>query len=142
MASTRRAELIKDIVLHLSTRASADATIDYAVSVAIACEAHLTGAAFALDPFVPPTMGIGDITAASWIDEERAQGQAAAKDDLPRLGGEFYWRQFSIARDLGIGMAYVPADRAEPGTELEIDVRGRTRTAVVRPKPLYTTKER
>jgi aminomethyltransferase len=39
-------------------------------------------------------------------------------------------------------MAYVPADQAEPGTELEIDVRGRSRAAVVRPKPLYTKKER
>ena len=27
--------------------------------------------------------------------------------------------------DVGIGMAYVPADRAEPGTALEIDVRGK-----------------
>ena len=34
--------MIKDIVLHLSTRASADATIDYAISVASAFEAHLT----------------------------------------------------------------------------------------------------
>jgi aminomethyltransferase len=34
-------------------------------------------------------------------------------------------------------MAYVPADRAEPGNELEIDVRGTARTAVVAPKPLY-----
>ena len=38
----------------------------------------------------------------------------------------------------GIGMAYLPADRAEPGTQIEIDVRGRTRTAEVRDKPLYT----
>ncbi len=38
----------------------------------------------------------------------------------------------------GIGMAYLPADRTEPGTEIEIDVRGRTRTAEVRDKPLYT----
>ena len=38
----------------------------------------------------------------------------------------------------GIGMAYVPVDKAEPGTTLEIDVRGRTRTAEVRAKPLYT----
>ena len=29
-------------------------------------------------------------------------------------------------------MAYVPVDKAEPGTKLEIDVRGRTRTAEVR----------
>ena len=35
-------------------------------------------------------------------------------------------------------MAYLPADRAEPGTQIEIDVRGRTRTAEVGDKPLYT----
>jgi aminomethyltransferase len=38
-------------------------------------------------------------------------------------------------------MAYVPAERAEPGTDLEIDVRGTPRAAVVRAKPLYTSKE-
>jgi aminomethyltransferase len=37
----------------------------------------------------------------------------------------------------GIGMAYLPADRATPGTEFEIDVRGKPRTAEVREKPLY-----
>jgi aminomethyltransferase len=31
----------------------------------------------------------------------------------------------------------VPVDKAQPGTKLEIDVRGRTRTAEVRDKPLY-----
>jgi aminomethyltransferase len=40
--------------------------------------------------------------------------------------------------EVGIGMAYVPADRAEVGTELEIDVRGKLRRAVVAKKPLYT----
>ena len=39
--------------------------------------------------------------------------------------------------EVGIGMGYVPADRAEPGTPLEIAVRGTTRTAEVRKKPLY-----
>jgi aminomethyltransferase len=38
---------------------------------------------------------------------------------------------------IGIGMAYVPAARAQPGEELEIDVRGRPRAAEVREKPLY-----
>ncbi|HEV2075647.1 MAG TPA: glycine cleavage system aminomethyltransferase GcvT [Thermoleophilaceae bacterium] len=37
----------------------------------------------------------------------------------------------------GIGMAYVPAGAAEPGTAIEIDVRGRLRPAEVRAKPLY-----
>ena len=36
----------------------------------------------------------------------------------------------------GIGMAYLPAERTEPGTPFEIDVRGRTRSAEVRTKPL------
>jgi hypothetical protein len=35
------------------------------------------------------------------------QGQGAAKNNLSRLGGEFYWRQFHTAADLGIEMAYV-----------------------------------
>ncbi|MEX2196902.1 MAG: glycine cleavage system aminomethyltransferase GcvT [Thermoleophilaceae bacterium] len=39
---------------------------------------------------------------------------------------------------VGIGMAYVPADTAEPGTPIEVDVRGKPRSAEVREKPLYT----
>jgi aminomethyltransferase len=38
----------------------------------------------------------------------------------------------------GIGMAYVPREAAEPGTAIEIDVRGRPRAAEVRTKPLYS----
>jgi glycine cleavage system T protein (aminomethyltransferase) len=37
----------------------------------------------------------------------------------------------------GIGMAYVAAGLAEPGTEIEIDVRGKRREARVESKPLY-----
>jgi aminomethyltransferase len=39
--------------------------------------------------------------------------------------------------DVGIGMAYVPVGAAAPGTELEVDVRGKPRAAEVREKPLY-----
>ena len=46
-------------------------------------------------------------------------GEKAAKDDLPRLGGEFYWRQFSTAADLGIDMAYVAMfDEVDEGTAI------------------------
>jgi aminomethyltransferase len=38
---------------------------------------------------------------------------------------------------IGIGLAYVPAGRSAEGTALEIDVRGKTRPAVVSRKPLY-----
>lgn len=37
----------------------------------------------------------------------------------------------------GIGLAYLPAERALPGNELEIDVRGRPRRARVVRKPIY-----
>ena len=37
----------------------------------------------------------------------------------------------------GIGLAYLPSDAAQPGSELQIDVRGKIRSAVVKEKPLY-----
>jgi aminomethyltransferase len=48
---------------------------------------------------------------------------------------------FSPSLEIGIGMGYVRADLAEPGTEVEIDVRGKRRPARIASKPLYE-KER
>jgi aminomethyltransferase len=56
-------------------------------------------------------------------------------------GGVVTSGTFSPCLERGIGMAYVPAERAEPGTELQIDVRGTPRAAVVHPKPLYTKED-
>ena len=44
---------------------------------------------------------------------------------------------FSPSLGIGIGMGYVRSELAEPGTRIEIDVRGRVRDAEIRPKPLY-----
>ena len=44
---------------------------------------------------------------------------------------------FSPSLEIGIGMAYVRAGLAEPGTEVEIDVRGKVRPARIATKPLY-----
>ena len=52
-------------------------------------------------------------------------------------GGEVTSGTFSPSLEQGIGMAYVPAERAAVGAELEIDVRGKHRPAVVKDKPLY-----
>jgi len=52
-------------------------------------------------------------------------------------GGEVTSGTFSPSLEVGIGMAYVPAERATVGERLEIDVRGRMRAAVVMEKPLY-----
>ena len=53
-------------------------------------------------------------------------------------GGEVTSGTMSPSLGIGIGMAYVPVAHAEVGTELEIDVRGKLRRAVVAKKPLYT----
>jgi aminomethyltransferase len=52
-------------------------------------------------------------------------------------GGEVTSGTFSPCLERGIGMAYVPAERSDVGTRVQIDVRGRTREAVVHTKPIY-----
>ncbi len=52
-------------------------------------------------------------------------------------GGEVTSGTMSPSLGVGIGMAYVPAERSVSGSELQIDVRGKMRRAVVRQKPLY-----
>ncbi|MEA2420044.1 MAG: aminomethyltransferase [Thermoleophilaceae bacterium] len=66
-------------------------------------------------------------------------GPGIARQGNPVVGGgEVTSGTMSPSLGVGIGMAYVPAERAAVGETLEIDVRGKTRTAVVAPKPLYT----
>src|SRR3954468_11165065 len=43
--------------------------------------------------------------------------------------------------EIGIGMGYVPAAAKEPGTPIEVDVRGKKRAAEVRKRPLYKKEE-
>jgi aminomethyltransferase len=52
-------------------------------------------------------------------------------------GGEVTSGTMSPSLGVGIGMAYLPAATAVPGTGFDIDVRGKARTAEVREKPLY-----
>src|SRR4051794_36348725 len=56
-------------------------------------------------------------------------------------GGVVTSGTLSPGLDVGVGMGYLPAGRAEGGTAIEIDVRGKTREAVVAERPLYR-KER
>jgi aminomethyltransferase len=52
-------------------------------------------------------------------------------------GGEVTSGTHSPTLDQGIGMAYVPADRARPGERLVVDVRGKARTGRIVEKPIY-----
>jgi aminomethyltransferase len=56
-------------------------------------------------------------------------------------GGEVTSGTLSPMLEVGIGLGYVPAAAAAPGTVLTIDVRGRPRKAEVVPKPIYKREE-
>ena len=64
--------------------------------------------------------------------------KAVPRQGMPfQGGGEVTSGTHSPMLDAGIGLGYVPAASAEPGTELTIDVRGRPRRARVVKKPIY-----
>ena len=77
-----------------------------------------------LEPFVITASGIP------------RQGNAivAGDDEI----GEVTSGTMSPSLGIGIGMGYVRTDLAEPGTGIEIDVRGRRRAAEIRERPLYS----
>jgi glycine cleavage system T protein (aminomethyltransferase) len=68
----------------------------------------------------------------------RVRGGGIARQGNPVVGGgEVTSGTLSPSLGVGVGLAYLPAARSAPATELEIDVRGRIRPAVVVTKPLY-----
>jgi aminomethyltransferase len=76
-----------------------------------------------LVPFVLTERGIPRQGNPILLDEETV-GEVTSGTQSPSMG-------------IGIGMGYVRADLAEPGTEVEVDVRGKRRPARVESKPLY-----
>ena len=66
------------------------------------------------------------------------EGDGIARAGNPVVGGGVVTSgTFSPSLERGIGMAYVSAERAQPGTPIEIDVRGKVRSARIEQKPLY-----
>jgi aminomethyltransferase len=59
----------------------------------------------------------------------------------PEGAGEVTSGTLSPCLNTGAGLAYVPKGAAEPGTEIEVDVRGKLRAAVVSERPLYPPKK-
>jgi nucleotide-binding universal stress UspA family protein len=75
--------MIKDIVVNLGVNTERGPVGDYAVSVADALHAHLTGIAFVYDPIVPVS-GAGYIP-AEVIETQQADNEAAAKAAIDRF---------------------------------------------------------
>jgi aminomethyltransferase len=74
----------------------------------------------------------------SFVMEEKA----IPRQGMPiEGGGEVTSGTHSPTLDVGIGMGYVPAAQASPGTGLAIDVRGKVRAARVVKRPIYTRTE-
>ncbi|HKG35123.1 MAG TPA: glycine cleavage system aminomethyltransferase GcvT [Solirubrobacterales bacterium] len=92
---------------------------------------------------------IAEVRAAG--PEEKLAAFTIEGDGIPRAGnqildhgrpaGDVTSGTFSPSLGRGIGMGYVRAGLAEPGTGVEIDVRGKRRAARIGSKPLYR-KER
>jgi aminomethyltransferase len=75
---------------------------------------------------------------APFVMDEKAiprQGMAVVE------GGEVTSGTHSPMLEVGIGMAYVPAELAEAGSKITVDVRGSERRAHVVKKPIYKREE-
>jgi nucleotide-binding universal stress UspA family protein len=75
--------MIKDILVSLPIGRLSDSAVNYAVSVAEAFEAHLTGVAFVHKPFVPGT--VFDGAATGFIATYQAQVEKAAKAAITKF---------------------------------------------------------
>jgi nucleotide-binding universal stress UspA family protein len=75
--------MIKDVVVNLVGRGPQDFAGEYALSVARAFDAQVTGIAFVYDPVIPDA-GFGGIP-ADVIDVQRAEQAKAAKDAIDRF---------------------------------------------------------
>src|SRR5580704_19169434 len=75
--------MVKDIVVNLSVNQESGPAGDYAVSVASALDAHLTGIAFLYDPIVP--VSAAGYIPAEVIETQQADNEAAAKAAIDRF---------------------------------------------------------
>jgi nucleotide-binding universal stress UspA family protein len=74
---------MKDIIVNLPVGSSRDVVTDFAVSVAVTFNAHLSGVAFLYDPILPP-VDMGGIP-VEVVESIRAQNEKAAKAAVARF---------------------------------------------------------
>jgi nucleotide-binding universal stress UspA family protein len=118
--------MIKDIVVHLSVGAKPNSAGDYAISVAAAFNARLTGIAFLYDPMVPFSAAAAEVAKAQERENQKATraaidrftaacGRAGIGADPQRVSSSYtgVGEQFGrIARRFDLAIV----GQAEPGT--------------------------
>jgi len=75
--------MIKDLLVNVAIGVEDDATLDFALALARAFDAHAAGVAFAYEA-VPPAMLIGDVP-PTWIEEFREEAEEAAEAAIGRF---------------------------------------------------------
>lgn len=75
--------MIKDIVVNLALTGSHDPAAAYAISIAQAFGAHVTGVVFVYDPVISPS--IMDGVSAEWIDAQRDESRTMAQTAIERF---------------------------------------------------------
>ena len=75
--------MIKDLVVNLSVGAGRDVAGPYAISVAAAFGAHVSGLAFSYEPVIPPTV-MGSVP-VSFVESQRDENDKAASDAIARF---------------------------------------------------------
>jgi nucleotide-binding universal stress UspA family protein len=76
--------VIKDVVVHVPLEPSQDGVLAYAISVAAACDGHLTGTAFSYEPIIPAFNGVAAIS-AEWIEGQLAYAAERANTAVERF---------------------------------------------------------
>ncbi len=110
-------------------------------SAAVA-RARSDGTPETLVPFVIEGSGIPRAGQTVLLPSEGASISDSLRLSEGEAVGEVTSGTFSPSLEQGAGMAYVRGELAEPGTELEIDVRGKRRAARVASKPLYKSNRK
>ncbi|HEX8649099.1 MAG TPA: glycine cleavage system aminomethyltransferase GcvT [Thermoleophilaceae bacterium] len=94
----------------------------------------------------PETGFVGSDVLAGFEPEQTIVPFAFTGPGIPRQGNPVHTEHgegvvtsgtMSPCLEIGVGMAYVPVAAADPGTPIEVDVRGKRRPAEVRKRPLY-----
>lgn len=75
--------MIKDIVVNLALARTHDAATDYAISIAQAFDAHVTGVVFLYDPVISP--GFLDGVSTEWMNAQRYEAREIAQSAIDRF---------------------------------------------------------